>query len=364
MVLMAFSNSFAKEKSKLTPVKVSFLEALAPKDTTSSQRFQKEYELAIQTGKDLSKLKLEKCGYELVDSQVLYDSSDTLQAMESAKKAQESESWLIVGPRRSNHYLLVAKGAENSSTVSIMASSKEVFELEKSHLTLAQSNSKMAKALAKETKANNKKTYISIVNEDCISCKDMSLEFDKFAEKLKLKKLAELKIVGEQPEQKEIEEFYLKYKPDAILIPNYSKASAFIIGTIYKLNPKVFFVGGDGWGDNKYGFVHNSPQLQKANGITVKGFPPVSKGLNKLTLGKMILSEPSKIATFPESGTALALLKVIEGTSDLLCQFKPKNKIEFDLKFKKFGSKYFENPWGVSLFKLSAGEIIFEKTVR
>lgn len=364
IIFILVKTAYAVDKPNLIPVKISFLEALAPKDTTSSERFQKEYDFAIQTGKDLTKTKLSKCGYELIETQTLYDASDILQAMESAKKAQESGAWLIVGPRRSNHYLLVTKGAESSSTVSIMASSQDVFDLGKNHLTLGQSNSKMAQVLAQETKVKNKRTYISIVSDDCIACKDLATEFDKQADKLKLKKLAELKIVGEQPDQKEIEKFYNKNKADVVFVPNYSKVSALIIGAIYKINHKTFFVGGDGWGDNKYGFVHDSPQLQKASGITVKGFPPADKGLAYFKLGKDILSEPSKAAAFPASGTAQALLKILDGVSDLLCQSKPKDKAQFDSEFKKSGGKYFYNPWGVSLFKLSEGEIVFEKTVR
>ena len=358
--------SFAADNSKLTPIKIFFLEALAPKDTTSSERFQKEYDFAIQTGKELTKKKLSDCGYELAKSQKLYDAGDTLQAMESARKAQEEGAWLIVGPRRSNHYLLVAKGAEATPTVSIMASSKEVSELGANHLTIGQPNNLMAEALATETKLKIGKAsnYISIVSEDCVSCKDFAHEFDKTAAAIGLKKLDELKIVGEQTDANEIEKFYRKYKSKVVLIPNYSKVSAFLIGLIYKINQKTFFVGGDGWGDNKYGFVHNSPQLKKANGMTVKGFPPVDKGLALFDLGKIILAEPSRASAFPASGTSQALLKIIEGIADLACEAKPNSKEQFVDAFKKDGKKYFFNPWGVSIFKLSEGEVVFDKTVR
>lgn len=70
---------------QLTKVKISFMEALAPKDTTSSERFQKEYEYAVQTGKDLTREKLKSCGYEITEEKVLYDASDNLQAFELAK---------------------------------------------------------------------------------------------------------------------------------------------------------------------------------------------------------------------------------------------------------------------------------------
>lgn len=364
-VFITAQTSFASAK-KLIPIKIFFLEALAPKDTTSSERFQKEYDFAVQTGKELTKKKLNDCGYDLVDSQKLYDASDTLQAMESSRKAQEEDAWLIVGPRRSNHYLLVAKGAESTPTVSTMASSKEVNELDKIHLTIGQSNESMAEVLAKETKSRVRKSakYISIVNDDCISCKDFSVAFDKTASSIGLKKVAELKIVGEQPDSKEIEKFYRKHKSDIVLIPNYSKVSAYIIGLIYKINQKTFFVGGDGWGDNKYGFVHNSPQLKKANGMTVKGFPPADKGLGYFGLGKVILAEPSRAAAFPASGSAQSLLKIIEGVAELVCETRPANKDEFESVFKNAGQKYFYNPWGVSVFKLSEGEVVFDKTIR
>ena len=140
--------------------------------------------------------------------------------------------------------------------------------------------------------------------------------------------------------------------------------SAYAMGIISKWNPKIYFIGGDGWGDAKYGFVHNSPQLSKVNGMTVKGFPPINKGLEFFPLGKEILKNPSLASAFPASGSAQALLKAIEDVSEFLCKFKPKDKTEFAQAFKQNGSQFFKNPWGVSVFKLSQGEIVFDKTVK
>lgn len=352
----------------VTPIKITFMEALAVKDTTSSERFQKEYEHAIETGKELTKKRLERCGYQLTEDKMFYDASDTLQALEKAKLAQNTGAWLVVGPRRSNHYLLVAKGAENTATVSVMASSKEVYELDPLHLTIAQSNKNLAEIAAKEVKSKLKSkkqiSYISIVNEDCVSCLDFSESFDVSAKALKLKKLDEIKITGEQPETTNIENLIRSKIPDVVLLPNYSKVSALLIGAINKLNPKIFFVGGDGWGDNKYGFVHNSPQLKSADGLTVKGFPPTDKGLGFFALGKEILKNPTLAAAFPASGSSQALMKIIEGTVDLICKEKPKSKDEFTRSFQKYGKKYFTNPWGVSVYRLAQGEVVFDKTVR
>lgn len=366
-ILFVFS-FFTLSVFAVTPVKITFMEALAPKDTTSSERFQKEYEYAVQTAKDLTKKRLEKCGYEISDEKLFYDASDTLQALEKAKKAQADGAWLVVGPRRSNHYLLVAQGADTTATISIMASAKEIYELDSLHLTLGQSNIKMAETLANETIKNfkNKKqiTYVSVVSEDCVTCIDFADSFNKTASKLKYKKLDEIKITGEQPELTGIEEKIKKLKPDVVLLPNYSKVSAYLIGAIHRWNPNTFFIGGDGWGDNKYGFVHNSPQLENANGITVKGFPTVDKGLSYFDLGIEILKNPTLASAFPASGSAQALLKVVESTVDLICSHKPKNKSEFTNIFKENGAKFFKNPWGVSIFRLSNGEVVYDKTIK
>lgn len=304
-VIAALLTIVASTSVAATQVKVSFLEALAPKDTTSSERFQTEYEQAIKTGIDLTKKELAKCGYELVDEKSFYDASDTLQALEKAKQARENGAWLVVGPRRSNHYLLAARGADTTPSVSIMASAKEVFELPSTHLTLAQPNSAMANALAKETKRLNGKklSYLSIVSGDCVTCIDFAESFDAEAKKIGLKKLGELKITGEQPELPNIESEFKKLSPDIVLLPNYSKVTAYLIGAIQKWKADAFFVGGDGWGDNKFGFVHDSPQSKKANGLTVKGFPPAEKGLQFISLGRRILRDPSAAAAFPSSGT-------------------------------------------------------------
>lgn len=352
--------------NQIIKVKISFMEALAPKDTTSSERFQKEYEYAIQTGKDLTRNKLKACGYEITEEKVLYDASDNLQAFEQAKKSEASGAWLIVGPRRSNHYLLAVKGAPETPSVSIMASAKEVFQLNSLHLSLAQSNQQMAEVLAREVQKKFKPSakYFSIVSEDCVSCVDFADSFDSTAKKLKLKNSHQLKISGEQPDIESLKKIFLKEKPEFIVIPNYSMVSANLMGIISKWNSKIFFIGGDGWGDAKYGFVHDSPQLSKVNGMTVKGLPPVNKGLEFFELGKEILKNPSLASAFPASGSAQALLKAIQDVSEILCKYKPKNKAEFAINFKENGSQYFKNPWGVSIYKLSEGEIVFNKTVK
>lgn len=51
IIFIFAQTSFAADKINLIPVKISFLEALAPKDTTSSERFQKNMILLFKQEK-------------------------------------------------------------------------------------------------------------------------------------------------------------------------------------------------------------------------------------------------------------------------------------------------------------------------
>lgn len=346
------------------PVKIHFFEALAPKDTTSSERFQKEYEGAITTAKTLLGKKLEKCGYELKPEIVFYNASDALEAMERGKAASQQNTWLIVGPRRSNHYVLLVKGATDTPTVSTMASSKEVFELGSLHNTMAPSNAEMAKVAASEAKKRTKgKTYVSIVSEDCVACVDFADSFEKSARKLGLNNSKTFKVVGETPDLAAITAEVAKLRPAFVLLPNYSKVTAQAIAAIHKVTPSAFYVGGDGWGDSRFGFVQNAIDLDGTSGFTVRGFPTTDEGLKAFSVGKEILKSTDPAVSRPGSAAALSLLKILDSTAGLLCQSKPKNKDEFARFIAKKGTSTYKSPWGVSIYEMKSGDISFGRTI-
>jgi ABC-type branched-subunit amino acid transport system substrate-binding protein len=344
-------------------VKVAFVEALAPKDTTSSERFQKEYEAAVAIGKTHSKVELEKCGYEINETLVFYDASDSIQALENAKKLSQDGAWLFVGPRRSNHYLLLAQGAPDIPSVSIMASAKEIAELGPLHLSLAPQNNAMAKAAAANANvlsAKKSPTYLSVVSGDCVACVDFAKDFSGYAEKEGLIKLGEFNVTGDSPNLSDVISIVKAKKPDFILLPNYSKVSAVIIHALMPVHPNAVFIGGDGWGDSKFGFVQNNDNVGTAKGFTVRGFPPHSIGLSKFDLGKRVLKDPAayKIA----SGTSLAIVKSFDGLTKVLCTKHPKDAKSFAAAFNDLGRQSLSAPWGVSIYSLKSGDIVYSET--
>jgi ABC-type branched-subunit amino acid transport system substrate-binding protein len=344
-------------------VQVAFVEALAPKDTTSSERFQKEYEAAVAIGKSHSQAALSKCGYDVSEKLVFYDASDSVQALEQAKKLSAEGSWLLVGPRRSNHYLLLVKGAPEIPSVSIMASAKEISELGALHLSLAPANNTMAKVAAATAKDKSKRqspTYLSVVSGDCVTCVDFAADFSKHAETEGLLKLGELIVTGDSPNLKEVVAIIQKQKPDFVLLPNYSKVSAAVIHAVMPVHPKVIFIGGDGWGDAKFGFIQNNDNVGSAKGFTVRGFPPHSVGLEKFELGKRVLKDTA--ADQIASGSSLAIIKAFDGLTKILCEKYPKDSREFAKAFSEVGQKHLSAPWGVSIYSLKSGDIVYSKT--
>ncbi len=271
----------------------------------------------------------------------------------------------MVGPRRSNHYLLAARGSGNIPTVSLMASSDEVTKLGPVHLSLVAPNSVMAQVAADEalTRIGKKamKTYISIVREDCVFCKGFATEFDKAAMPIGLQKKAQISILSDEPELKEIAEAIESYKPSFVLLPNYSIVSGFLIEKLHKKYPDPFFVGGDGWGTN-FGFVENGRDIGDAKGFTVRGNPPVDVGLRSFSTGMKLLAKPGLVPV--SSATALSLIKAIDSMTSLLCDHRPKQRPDFVTKFETSGKSYFAAPWGVSIYQLSSGNIVYQKSSR
>lgn len=350
--------------SAATSVKVSIIEALAPRDTTSSERFQKEFESAAELGRQKLSKRLRSCGYELETETAFYAASDPLQARERGLAAAEKGAWLIVGPRRSNHYLLLAQAVPELPTVSLMASSTEVDQLGPRHVSLSPSNSSMALEAAREVKLRLRKgraaKFISIVSADCAACVDFHEEFVSQAKGLNLTEQESVSVSGEAPDLVAHLNRIQTENPDFVLLPNYSKVSSHIMSRLVSVLPKAIFVGGDGWGDASFGFVNQQKSTNQVVGFTVRGFPPVGEALKTFALGASIGGRDGEV---PLTGApSLGILKAFDGLANILCSKRPKSRAEFANAFET-QAKAFRSPWGVSVYDLKDGQIQFTKRV-
>lgn len=352
-------------QANLIEVPVSFQEALAPQDTTSSSRFQNEYTSAIEAGKKLVDGELKKCGYSIKHSTEFYEASDPLQARERSSKAQKENAWLVVAPRRSNHYLLSVEGATETPTVSLMANASKVFELGDLHLTMGMSNDVIAKAAyeagLKELK-KKKVSYLTIVNEDCVFCLDLAKTFD--TQMKGQKKLGEFKVVSDTPDILKLKEQLKGLSPDIIVLPNYSKSSSHVMAGLKDVFPKAIYISGDGWGSSAFGYVQNGNNLAGVVGFSARGSVPSEDALKTFPVGRALLAKPTVARKFPASNSALSILKIVEAVKDLLCSEKPKTRSEFLAAYKKKGRSYFKPSWGAGIYKLQDSNLSFVGTAK
>lgn len=354
--ILLFATSAAQANTK---VPVTFIEALAPRDSTSSEKFKKDFEEAISLAKSLTADKLKKCGFELQTKSAFYDAGDPLQAKELATAEKNAGAWMIVGPRRSNHYIALVKGAGEVPSVSLMAGATEIKDLGKLHKTISPLNSDLAGVAAQEAASRLKKkaTFLSIVSGDCLTCVDFAEYFEKSASAKKLNLIERVVVTGEQPDLEQIKEKVKLANPNFILLPNYSKVSIHIMNGLDGVFTGTY-VGADGWGDSKFGYVQKASKSDAVQGFTVRGFPPIDKGLQKFGLGRKVL----KGNQVPTGGPAMAILKIMDATSEVLCSRGVKSAATFSKQFSAT-EKAFRAPWGVSIYDLKNGEIKYKKSI-
>jgi hypothetical protein len=244
-----------------------------------------------------------------------------------------------------------------------MASSDEVSTLGARHLSLVSPNSVMARVAAREAlgriPSSVARSYVSIVRGDCLFCKGFAEQFDAEAKLIGLQKSGEVSILSDEPDLKEIISAIQTHKPAFILLPNYSIVTGYLIEKLHKTFPKMFYVGGDGWGAN-FGFVENGRNIGDAKGFTVRGNPPVDVGMRSFPSGQKLLADSGRVPV--TSASALSLMKIFDSTKTLLCRHKPKTPQAFASSFEKSGKELFAAPWGVSIYELSSGNIVYKKS--
>jgi len=352
----------------LTKVRIDFIEALSGKDTTSSERYRAEFESAARTAAHVASGPVRKCGYEIALNVSLSSASDPLSAKEMAENAERSGFWMMFGPRRSDHFILTAKGASKTPAISALASARAIEDLPSHQRSLNPNNSLLAKALARAAHTehpNTQSTYLTITASNCLACTDFSAKFDAAARLAGLRKLGELTVAGESPDLKAIIPAIEKQNPTFVLVPNYSLAAATIIGQITQALPSApIFLGWDGWGDQNFGFVSGSPKLSKAKGILVRGYLPAPVALRQFAFGRLATKLASKGNAPPASSQGVCHLFGMEKVTKLLCEKRPRSREAFKEVLARAPTGLMSLPWKPVLYRLSGNKIVEHQNKR
>ncbi len=166
-----------------------------------------------------------------------------------AKKIIDQNIKFIVGVSKSNHALVVAPLADENKILFItpQATNDKVTQNHPYVFRSCFSDFYQGRAIAQFAIQNRKaKKILVMTNVDTPYSLGLAQRFKEFVGKKAL--ITEMKYLPDGINVAEIKTTVERVKPDLVFIPDYVNTAVFLIKELYKIDPKLLLVGGDGWG--------------------------------------------------------------------------------------------------------------------
>ena len=334
----------------LTTVRIAAVAALSPSDSDYSERFKAGFQGAFFYAAGENAQSLRKCGYKVEFDFYFYASGDAVAPADASKAAVAKGAWLVVAPDRSNEALVAASAVAGSPMVSLLANSKAVTSLRPPFFTASMAIDDLARTAAKHgQKEAYGKAYGVAIDKTCRFCVDFAEAFETIAGKA-LEKKFEIGLSGESPELSPLANALKRSNVDFLMLPGYSKQSGYTIATLGKEFPKLKFVGGDGWGDDTYGYITKFPILPDQQGFAVRGGRSYEKTLAALDLGQLNLAW--KGDSIRNSDAMLGIVSLIRKQREILCRSKPKSRESYIKAMSALPASHFRLSNVVSVLEL------------
>ena len=345
---------------KLIEVKIGLLESLSPKTPSTSDRYKSLNESALYYALGENEKKLHACGYKITASTTYFDTFDALELIAQAKELEQSKVWVIIGPRRSSHFITASKELKETPMISTLANADAIYKSNKLIFSMSPSNAILAKAMTNEIGKNNYgKTYGTVVDVRCDSCNDFAKAFRNY--NTNSKEAFYLEVADNTPDLEKLKENISKHNIDYLLIPNYSELSGFIISEIHKFKPSIKYVGADGWGEKSFSYINGYGISKDAVAMSIKVGVQDSDKDNHFKIYSLDSEVNGSNIKPPYS--VYALVELIRVLSDDLCNSSAKSKQDFTKHLALQTSNHFQKSAPYSIYKLSDGQLVFSHYV-
>ena len=244
VTLMFFSQSYAETTIKLAII-----------DNFHYQKFvttrYKEYYLL---GLDLAVIEAKKNGINIKYKIFQYD-DEPLSILGKIPELVEWKPDLILGPRDSNRFLLLAHYIKNTLTLSPFATSTDIKNMPDNFYTIPLLSDYEAVAIYDFIHFNfkNKSAFI-LTESDCKSCMDVSKKILSTWKRNSTKTIGQNFYASSNSSNIDLNEKLNSIDGNQIIIlPNLAHNTAYFMEKIsgFFSKGKTTFVGGDGWGDWK-----------------------------------------------------------------------------------------------------------------
>ena len=359
VLVTIFSNPILANE-KLINVKIGLLESLSPKIPSSSDRYKSLNESALFYALGENEKKLNECGYRITTTTSYFDTLDAIELIVEAKALEQSNPWVIIGPRRSNHFITASKEIKQTPMISTLANADAIFNSNRLIFSMSSSITNLAKAMSNEIeKSNFGKRYGTVVDVRCNNCVDFAKALRKFNSNRN--EAFYLEVADNTPDLDKLKENIAKHKIDYLVVPNYSELSGYIISEIQKSNPSIKFVGADGWGENSFSYINGYGVNSDTVAMSIKA------GVRNSDKDKYfkINSLDSEVngANIKPPYSVYALIELIRILSNDLCNSSAKNKHEFSEYLAKKPSNHFVKNVPYSIYKIKNGQLEFSHYV-
>ncbi len=335
-------------------VAIGALAANDPLATEYNRKSRTAFEGALFYALGRNQEKAARCGYNFSLLFEYYSSDDKLSAFTKQQSLEKQGVWLTVGPDRSDHFIVAAQGAKESVLFSGMASSSEVMKLEYPAVSLAFSNGDTAVELSRAIKHNNYgSTYGIASDKSCKTCTDFSSEFKKVFGIPKF----EADVNENNFSVAVLDEMIAKNKPDFLLLPIYSRLAGRILASLRDKYPNLKSAGNDGWGDDKFSFLTRFPIGENQKGLTVRQGAPTEQLIKIFNASSLFFgTDGEEVHLVPTS--SLIQVNAITNTVKLLCEKKPKSRVEF-FNLMKTRVSHLKAKLPLAVYELKNGALIY-----
>lgn len=347
----------AKTKPALIDVKIGVMESLSPTAPSSSERYKRFLEAAIYYAAGENETKLSKCGYRLVPSIYYFDTYDTQELIKATKKLEESDAWVILGPRRSGHFLTAAKTLNKTPILSTMANADEIYTLNNITFSMYPSATQLANILSVNTKTYGAR-YATVVDVRCRTCIDFAKAFANANEG---KEAFIHEVASTTPDLKALIQKLHKHPVDFLVLPNYSDLSGYVIAEVHKHYPNIRFVGGDGWGEDSFSLMQGYGVSNSAEGLAIRAGIQKTDKSKHFKVNSLDREINQEIVTPPNS--IFAVVSAIRILTNDLCEAKVENKVAFTKFLSSKPKTHFQTDAKYALYQLANGKLTFTKYV-
>lgn len=342
-----------KNKPALIDVKIGVMESLSPTAPSSSERYKRFLEAAIYYAAGENEAKLNKCGYRLIPSIHYFDSYDIQELLTAGKNLESTNAWIIIGPRRSGHFLIAAKNLEHTPIISTMANADEIYTLNKHTFSMYPTASQLAQKLSKQISSYGQ-TYASVVDVRCTPCDNFSNTFTK---SYKGTQAFQHEVASNTPNLKPLLAKLEKDPVDFLVLPNYSELSGYIISEVHKKYPNIKFVGSDGWGEDTFSLMQGYGINKTVKGIAIRSGVQKQDKNQHYRIHSLEREINGETVTPPNS--IYAVVESIRTISDDLCESKAKDQKQFTAYMATQPQSHFQKNAIYSLYELKDSKLTF-----